>query len=406
MSVPLDFRKICRVCCLEGTMMSVFKVHISKKLMACASIQVWQNDGLPDQICTKCVAKLHIAFQFKKLCEKSDARLRHYQANAAESQENVNNPASDFVYVDCQEIEASSAQYENLQQTLSYSTSAILPAYPAQSLHFQTYAVPTVQIPPLVHPVVTLSSSVEAIDSTKAKKPQEGKQESQMTLAKGKVKIDQEGCRQCHVCGKELVSASKLARHLKIHSGEQPYKCKVCLKRFSHSGNYKVHLRMHTDERPYQCTHCNRACRQLQDLEKHIRTHTGEKPHQCTTCSKKFSTSSNLVAHMRTHSGEKPYVCSICGKAFCQSNELTKHTRIHTGEKPHQCSICHRRFNGSSTLTIHMRSHTGLKPYVCSICSKSYSQSRCLQKHLKLHEVSRPPPEAQHESQEAKGDTF
>lgn len=40
MSVPLDFRKICRVCCLEGTMMSVFKVHISKKLMACASIQV------------------------------------------------------------------------------------------------------------------------------------------------------------------------------------------------------------------------------------------------------------------------------------------------------------------------------------------------------------------------------
>lgn len=40
--------------------------------------QVWQNDGLPTQICNKCVAKLHISYQFKRQCEKSDAKLRQY----------------------------------------------------------------------------------------------------------------------------------------------------------------------------------------------------------------------------------------------------------------------------------------------------------------------------------------
>ncbi|XP_059607485.1 zinc finger protein OZF-like [Phlebotomus argentipes] len=388
MSISLDFSKICRVCCLEGSMMSVFKVHISKKLMACAAIQVWPNDGLPDQICTKCVAKLHIAFQFKKLCEKSDARLRQQAASApVEAPESVENPPSDYVYVDCQAIEATSGQYENLQ-TSTYSTS-LLPTYSGQGI-FQAYTVPAVEIQPSVVTLSTVAPPVESAPQEEKKYVSEDKQEC---TEKAKLKTDQESSRQCHICGKELVSAAKLSRHMKIHSGEQPYKCKFCLKRFSHSGNFKVHLRMHTNERPYQCTMCNRACRQLQDLEKHIRTHTGEKPHQCSVCSKKFSTSSNLIAHVRIHSGEKPYVCSICGKAFCQSNELTKHTRIHTGEKPHQCSVCHRRFNGSSTLTIHMRSHTGEKPYVCTVCSKAYSQSRCLQMHLKTHTVYEAPPD-------------
>lgn len=44
-------------------------------------LKVWQNDGLPTQICNKCVAKLHISYQFKKQCEKSDAKLRQYLTN-------------------------------------------------------------------------------------------------------------------------------------------------------------------------------------------------------------------------------------------------------------------------------------------------------------------------------------
>uniref|UniRef100_A0A1B0CT85 ZAD domain-containing protein n=1 Tax=Lutzomyia longipalpis TaxID=7200 RepID=A0A1B0CT85_LUTLO len=116
-------------------MMNVFKVHISKKLMACATIQVWQNDGLPTQICTKCVAKLHIAFQFKKLCEKSDARLRHYLANppggGAEETHNEERIPSDYVYVDCPSGESTGGQqYESVQATIQTPTLSYSAMFP------------------------------------------------------------------------------------------------------------------------------------------------------------------------------------------------------------------------------------------------------------------------------------
>lgn len=38
--VELDFEKICRICLNEGIMMSIFKVNVFKKMMACASVQV------------------------------------------------------------------------------------------------------------------------------------------------------------------------------------------------------------------------------------------------------------------------------------------------------------------------------------------------------------------------------
>ena len=44
----LNFSKICRICCAEAgaNLMSIFKVHMYKKLMACCSIQVSRNNKI------------------------------------------------------------------------------------------------------------------------------------------------------------------------------------------------------------------------------------------------------------------------------------------------------------------------------------------------------------------------
>ncbi|KAG5897250.1 hypothetical protein JTB14_013154 [Gonioctena quinquepunctata] len=423
-----DFDKICRICLKEGIMMSIFKVNVSKKMMACASVQVWPNDGLPVQICNKCSAKLHISFQFKKLCEKSDAKLRQLLSNKSiedqvetqysqsqETQQPQNVPPQELVqtvqqecvYIECnpliQTIVQNSNNFNSVPQALnqiSYNTDQSgmqlngysMPDVGQVQVYTGSYDLPLQSVNPGVQDHVMqmqIPASNQVANLVQQPViPEENKDKvadtQQIKNEKKDRKIDT-SAKQCPTCNKTFQTATKLSRHVKTHSTDMPYKCKVCSKAFAHSGNFKIHQRMHTGERPFRCIVCDKGCRQAQDLEKHMRTHTGERPHKCVICPKAFSTRSNLIAHIRTHTGERPYVCCVCQKAFCQSNELTKHMRTHTGEKSHICDICNKGFNGSSTLTVHRRSHTGERPYVCLVCGKGFAQSSCLAVHMRRH---------------------
>ncbi|CAG9854528.1 unnamed protein product [Phyllotreta striolata] len=425
----LDFEKICRVCLNEGIMMSIFKVNISKKLMSLAPIQVWQNDGLPTQICNKCSAKLHISFQFKKLCEKSDSKLRQYLKKASEqpadrqqsqlvradvkTQQAPNNPqinlpqyaqpvAENCVYIECNPLIENIPQDNHFMSLPQNNQSQMTQIDYNQLGTFNVEGVGQVQVynssysMPLQQTTVLHNTEVTSVQMQSQHQVQYIDQPQPQVTADAIVKKEDEkttfkkeskpeSARQCSTCNKIFANTTKLTRHMKTHSSDLPYKCKECNKGFAHSGNFKIHLRTHTGERPFRCVVCDKGCRQAQDLEKHMRTHTGERPHKCLMCPKAFSTRSNLIAHVRIHTGERPYVCCVCQKSFCQSNELTKHMRTHTGEKSHICDICNKGFNGSSTLIVHRRSHTGERPYVCPVCNKAFTQNSCLMVHMKRH---------------------
>ena len=80
----------------------------------------------------------------------------------------------------------------------------------------------------------------------------------------------------------------------------------------------------------YCCRFCAKLFPRSANLTRHLRTHTGEQPYKCSFCERSFSISSNLQRHVRNiHHKEKPFMCLQCGKCFGQQTNLERHNKKH-----------------------------------------------------------------------------
>lgn len=99
------------------------------------------------------------------------------------------------------------------------------------------------------------------------------------------------------------------------------YQCRVCSHKFALKGPYENHLRIHTGEKPFKCDKCTSTFPSKESLSmfSYIRF--------CTWLTV------TLANHMRTHTGEKHLKCEICGFQCGDSSNLSKHRkskRCHT----------------------------------------------------------------------------
>ncbi|XP_077300441.1 uncharacterized protein LOC143921151 [Arctopsyche grandis] len=369
----------CRLCLYSVPAGSAVFIHggprsLVELIWCCCQLKVEIGDGFPDTICFSCETQLESLANFKNTCIKSDqiSRLKEVEPFKIKTEEVL---LDDLVWED-QTHSDSFVEYEN-EKILSST-------------------INDCDIKPVVEKEIvdshfTLKLSTYNEDNIKKKSTVIGKsnniknQMRKCNISRRKSLHDDRRF-ECDDCSKTFADKSELLLHIMKHIK----RCKVCLKSFKHSSSIRRHMKSHTGENPYKCNICLKSFAQRSGFVKHANFHSNTKPYECDICSKSFASRYNITIHLDTHTGIKPYKCNVCPKSFTSKNSLRQHISFHAVLKPHKCDVCPASFPFKYMLTGHKKLHNKEHAFECDMCLKSFSYRHNLSRHMQIHTGTKP----------------
>ncbi|KAL6109029.1 uncharacterized protein ACO6RY_12247 [Pungitius sinensis] len=152
------------------------------------------------------------------------------------------------------------------------------------------------------------------------------------------VSLEKRENKVCQYCGKTFQFLSALIRHVRVHTGEKPYKCDVCGKAFGQAYFLRVHELTHLSVKRFNCTRCEKA----------FTHYSNARNHRCRP-----PKGSEASSPSRRHKPALTYTCHICKDVFDQLQEFNSHMRAHAGAKLYRCLYCDKLFGVLSEFVAH-----------------------------------------------------
>ena len=92
------------------------------------------------------------------------------------------------------------------------------------------------------------------------------------------------------------------------HRTEKAFICPTCSKAFKTHSALVGHQQWHLDydARSHECEYCDKKFVKKEQLREHLRVHTGERPFKCDQCDYAASTKPNLRKHINNIHKKSP----------------------------------------------------------------------------------------------------